>query len=67
MHRLDIVTMDHSREIIGMELTTLLLFRTDYENVLDSVHQETLWWLIRHYGISTKLVNIAKIRTRMTG
>ena len=32
----------------------------DYEKAFDSVHRESLWQLLRHYGIPTKLVNIIK-------
>ena len=32
----------------------------DYEKAFDSVDRETLWKLLRHYGVPTKLVNIIK-------
>nr|KAG5689204.1 hypothetical protein BaRGS_014860 [Batillaria attramentaria] len=32
----------------------------DYEKEFDSVDRETLWKLLRHYGVPTKLVNLIK-------
>lgn len=32
----------------------------DYEKAFDSVDRETLWRLLRHYGVPTKLVSIIK-------
>nr|KAG5710957.1 hypothetical protein BaRGS_013691 [Batillaria attramentaria] len=32
----------------------------DYEKAFDSVDRETLWKLLRHYGVPTKLVNLIK-------
>lgn len=32
----------------------------DHEKAFDSVNRETLWKLLRHYGVPTKLVNLIK-------
>ena len=32
----------------------------DFEKAFDSVHQETLWQLMKHYGIPEKLITIVK-------
>ena len=32
----------------------------DYEKAFDSVDRETLWKLLRHYGVPTKLVNLIR-------
>ena len=32
----------------------------DYEKAFDSVNRDTLWKLLRHYGIPIKLVNLIK-------
>ena len=30
----------------------------DFERAFDSIHRETLWRILRHYGIPSKVVNI---------
>lgn len=32
----------------------------DYEKAFDSLHRETLWKLLRHYGVPTKIVSISR-------
>ncbi|VDP77513.1 unnamed protein product [Schistosoma mattheei] len=32
----------------------------DYEKAFDSVDRRTLWKLLRHYGVSEKIVNIIR-------
>ena len=38
----------------------LYLCFVDFEKAFDSVHRETLWHLLKSYGIPTKLVNMVK-------
>ena len=33
----------------------------DFEKVFDSLHRESLWRILRHYGIPQKMVNVIKI------
>ena len=33
----------------------------DFEKAFDSVHQESLWAILRYYGISTKIVSLIKL------
>ena len=33
----------------------------DFEKAFDSVHQDSLWKILRHYGIPSKLVNVIKM------
>ena len=39
----------------------LYLCFVDFEKALDSIHRETLWHLLRTYGIPTKLVDMIKV------
>lgn len=40
--------------------TPLYINFVDYEKAFDSLHRNTLWKLLRHYGIPEKLVNIMR-------
>ena len=40
--------------------TNLYLCFVDFEKAFDSVHRETLWKLMAHYGIPKKLINLVK-------
>ena len=45
----------------SIEWTSALYINfVDYEKAFDSVNRETLWMLMRHYGIPRKLVNLVK-------
>ena len=33
----------------------------DFEKAFDSIHRETLWCILRHYGIPSKVVNIIRM------
>ena len=33
----------------------------DFEKAFDSIHQDSLWKILRHYGIPSKLVNVIKM------
>ena len=33
----------------------------DFEKAFDSIHQDSLWKIMRHYGIPSKLVNVIKV------
>ncbi|XP_041376749.1 secreted RxLR effector protein 78-like [Gigantopelta aegis] len=33
----------------------------DFEKAFDSIHRESLWRIVRHYGIPSKLVNIIRL------
>ena len=41
--------------------TTLYATFTDLEKAFDSVHRESLWRILRHYGIPSKIVNIIRM------
>ena len=32
----------------------------DFQKAFDSIHRETLWKLLRHYGVPTKIINIIR-------
>ena len=34
---------------------------TDFENAFDSIHRESIWCILRHYGIPCKIVTIIKM------
>ena len=40
--------------------TSLYVNFVDYENAFDSLDRETLWKILRHYGVPVKLVNMIK-------
>jgi hypothetical protein len=40
--------------------TNLYLLFIDFEKAFDSVHRETLWKILKHYGIPNKLVQLIK-------
>jgi len=40
--------------------TSVYINFVDYEKAFDSVNRETLWQLLRHYGIPNKMVNLIK-------
>ena len=40
--------------------STLYVNFVDYEKAFDSLDRETLWKILRHYGVPTKLVNMIK-------
>ena len=41
--------------------TSLYINFIDLKKAFDSIHRESLWKILRHYGIPTKLVNIVKM------
>ena len=41
--------------------TTVYAAFVDYEKAFDSVHRDSLWKIMRHYGIPSKLVKITKL------
>ena len=52
------------RNIIEQSLewnATLYLVFVDYEKAFDSIHRETLWKIMRHYGIPEKYVRLVKM------
>ena len=40
--------------------SSLYINFVDYEKAFDSMDRETLWKLLRHYGVPTKLVNLIR-------
>ena len=42
-------------------ISNLYLLFVDYEKAFDSVHRETLWKILKHYGIPEKLINMVKV------
>ena len=44
----------------GLENTVLCNF-IDFEKAFDSMHRESLWCILRHYGIPCKIVTIIKM------
>ena len=38
----------------------LIINLIDFEKVFDSIHRESLWKILRQYGIPTKIVNLIK-------
>ena len=36
----------------------------DFEKAFDSIYRETLWRILRHYGIPSKIVNIVRMPYR---
>ncbi|XP_062587192.1 uncharacterized protein LOC134248835 [Saccostrea cucullata] len=47
----------HYRTITGVEVPLYVNF-IDYEKAFDSVDRETLWKILRHYGVPEKLVSL---------
>ena len=41
--------------------STIYIAFIDFEKAFDSLHRESLWRILRHYGIPQKLVNVIKI------
>jgi hypothetical protein len=41
--------------------TALYATFIDFEKAFDSLHRDSLWKIMRHYGISQKLVNVTKL------
>ena len=48
--------LEHSKE-----WNTLYPTFIDLEKAFDSVHRESLWRILRHYGIPSKIVNIIRM------
>ena len=40
---------------------TIYIAFIDFEKAFDSLHRESLWRILRHYGIPQKMVNVIKI------
>ena len=52
------------RNIIEQSLewnASLYLVFVDYEKAFDSIHRETLWKIMRHYGIPEKYIRLVKM------
>ncbi|KAI0215988.1 hypothetical protein LSAT2_031965, partial [Lamellibrachia satsuma] len=41
--------------------STIYIAFIDFEKAFDSLHRESLWRILRHYGIPQKMVNVIKI------
>lgn len=48
-----------SRRITEMELSTIC-YLINFQKVFDSLDRDSLWKLLRHYGISEKIVTIIR-------
>lgn len=49
----------HNRTMHRMEKATYINF-IDFEKAFDSIHRDSLWKILRHYGITFKIDDLVK-------
>ena len=56
----NLLAPQHHRTKHGMERSTMHCF-IDFKKAFDSIHHETLWKILRHYGLPQKIVGLISV------
>ena len=60
MHGPNFIAPQHHRTKHGMERTTMPWLQ-DFKKAFDSIHPETLWKILRQYGLPQKIVGLISV------